>query len=60
MPEQVALVVGPTGATGGPIAAALARRPGWRVHGMCRHAPPDGAMIREQLNQYRDAKRLPL
>jgi len=24
MPEQVGLVIGPTGATGGPIAAALA------------------------------------
>lgn len=43
MPEQVALVVGPAGATGGPIAAALALHPGWRVSGMCRHAPPDGA-----------------
>jgi len=38
MPEQVALVIGPTGATGGPIAAALARR-GWRVYGMSRTAP---------------------
>jgi hypothetical protein len=53
MPEQVALVAGPTGATGGLIAAALPRHPGWRVYGMCRHAPPHGgiAMIREQLNQ---------
>ena len=39
MPEQVALVIGPTGATGGPIAAALARRSGWRVYGMSRTAP---------------------
>jgi nucleoside-diphosphate-sugar epimerase len=39
MPDQVALVIGPTGATGGPIAAALARRPGWRVYGMSRTAP---------------------
>ncbi|SHG65761.1 SDR family oxidoreductase [Bradyrhizobium erythrophlei] len=38
MPEHVALVIGPTGATGGPIAAALARR-GWRVYGMSRTAP---------------------
>jgi nucleoside-diphosphate-sugar epimerase len=39
MTEKVALVIGPTGATGGPIAAALARRPGWRVYGLSRHAP---------------------
>jgi nucleoside-diphosphate-sugar epimerase len=39
MPDQVALVIGPTGATGGPIAAALARRPEWRVYGMSRNAP---------------------
>lgn len=39
MPDQVALVIGPTGATGGPIAAALARRSGWRVYGMSRTAP---------------------
>jgi nucleoside-diphosphate-sugar epimerase len=39
MPEQLALVIGPTGATGGPIAAALARRTGWRVYGMSRNAP---------------------
>jgi nucleoside-diphosphate-sugar epimerase len=39
MPEQVALVIGPTGATGAPIAAALARRSGWRVYGMSRTAP---------------------
>ena len=39
MPDQVALVIGPTGATGGPIAAALARRLGWRVYGMSRTAP---------------------
>ena len=44
MPEQVVLVVGPTGATGGPIAAALPRHPGWRIHGMCRHAPPHGGL----------------
>jgi len=37
--DRVALVIGPTGATGGPIAAALARRPGWRVYGMSRTAP---------------------
>src|SRR5665811_2269888 len=39
MREKVALVIGPTGATGGPIAAALARRSGWRVYGMSRTAP---------------------
>jgi nucleoside-diphosphate-sugar epimerase len=39
MPERVALVIGPTGATGAPLAAALARRPGWRVYGMSRNAP---------------------
>src|SRR5512139_345056 len=39
MADQVALVIGPTGATGGPIAAALARRSGWRVYGMSRTAP---------------------
>jgi uncharacterized protein YbjT (DUF2867 family) len=39
MPDQVALVIGPTGATGGPIVAALARRSGWRVYGMSRNAP---------------------
>jgi nucleoside-diphosphate-sugar epimerase len=39
MPELTALVIGPTGATGGPIAAALARREGWRVYGMSRAAP---------------------
>src|ERR1700722_17152457 len=41
MPEHVALVIGPTGATGGPIAAALARR-GWRVYGIFRTAPSWG------------------
>jgi nucleoside-diphosphate-sugar epimerase len=39
MPERVALVIGPTGATGGPLATALARRSGWRVYGMSRTAP---------------------
>jgi nucleoside-diphosphate-sugar epimerase len=39
MPGQVALVIGSTGATGEPIAAALARRSGWRVYGMSRTAP---------------------
>src|SRR6202011_920243 len=39
MPDKIALVVGPTGATGGPIAAALARRSGWRVYGLSRTAP---------------------
>ena len=39
MPDKVALVIGPTGATGGPIAASLARRAGWRVYGMSRTAP---------------------
>ena len=39
MPDRVALVIGPTGATGGPIAAALARHRGWRVYGMSRIAP---------------------
>jgi nucleoside-diphosphate-sugar epimerase len=41
MPDRVALVIGPTGATGGPIAAALTRHAGWRVYGMSRTAPPD-------------------
>src|SRR5712672_1316936 len=40
MSDRVALVIGPTGATGGPIAAALARHQGWRVYGMSRSAPP--------------------
>jgi nucleoside-diphosphate-sugar epimerase len=39
MSDRVALVIGPTGATGGPIAAALARHQGWRVYGMSRSAP---------------------
>jgi nucleoside-diphosphate-sugar epimerase len=39
MSEQVALVIGPTGATGGPLAAALARHSGWRVYGMSRTVP---------------------
>ena len=39
MPDRVALVIGPTGATGGPIAAALARHAGWRVYGISRSAP---------------------
>jgi nucleoside-diphosphate-sugar epimerase len=39
MPDKIALVIGPTGATGGPIAAALARRSGWRIYGLSRHAP---------------------
>ena len=39
MPDRVALVIGPTGATGGPIAAALARHQGWRVYGMSRTTP---------------------
>ena len=43
MPDRVALVIGPTGATGGPIAAALARHSGWRVYGMSRTAPPGEA-----------------
>lgn len=43
MPDRVGLVIGPTGATGGPIAAALARRSGWRVYGMSRTAPPGQA-----------------
>jgi nucleoside-diphosphate-sugar epimerase len=43
MVDRVALVIGPTGATGGPIAAALARRSGWHVYGMSRTAPPAAA-----------------
>lgn len=43
MPDKVALVIGPTGATGGPIATALARRSGWRVYGMSRTPPPSEA-----------------
>ena len=41
MSDRIALVIGPTGATGGPIAAALARQAGWRVHGMSRTSPSD-------------------
>jgi nucleoside-diphosphate-sugar epimerase len=41
MPERVALVIGPTGAVGAPLAAALARHSGWRVYGMSRTAPLD-------------------
>jgi hypothetical protein len=58
MPEQVALVVGPTGATGGRSPRRCRVTPVWRVYGMCRHAPRAIAMIREQLGQHRDAKRL--
>ncbi|HEY3679865.1 MAG TPA: SDR family oxidoreductase [Bradyrhizobium sp.] len=43
MRDKIALVIGPTGATGGPIAAALSRRSGWRVYGMSRNAPSQGA-----------------
>jgi len=39
MSDRVALVIGPTGATGAPVAAALARHPDWRVYGMSRTAP---------------------
>jgi nucleoside-diphosphate-sugar epimerase len=41
MSDRTALVIGPTGATGAPIAAALARHAGWRVYGMSR-TPPAG------------------
>ncbi len=40
MSAQVALVIGPTGTTGGPLATALARRNDWRVYGLSRNAPP--------------------
>jgi nucleoside-diphosphate-sugar epimerase len=43
MVDRVALVIGPTGATGAPIAAALARRTGWRVYGLSRTAPSSQA-----------------
>jgi nucleoside-diphosphate-sugar epimerase len=43
MAGRVGLVIGATGATGAPIAAALARRAGWRVYGMSRNPPPAGA-----------------
>ena len=43
MSEKTALVVGPTGATGGPIVRALAERGGWRVYGMSRTRPQDEA-----------------
>ena len=43
MADRVSLVIGPTGATGAPIAAALARRSGWRVYGLSRTAPPADA-----------------
>jgi nucleoside-diphosphate-sugar epimerase len=43
MSDKVALVIGPTGATGAPIASALARRSGWRVYGMSRNAPSGNA-----------------
>jgi nucleoside-diphosphate-sugar epimerase len=39
MADRVAIVIGPTGATGSPIASAFARRPGWRVYGLSRAAP---------------------
>jgi nucleoside-diphosphate-sugar epimerase len=39
MPDKVALVVGPTGAIGGPITAALTRQSGWQVYGLSRHPP---------------------
>ncbi|MFG1348021.1 SDR family oxidoreductase [Xanthobacter autotrophicus DSM 431] len=35
-----ALVVGPTGAIGARLVAALARRDGWTIHGLSRTAPP--------------------
>jgi nucleoside-diphosphate-sugar epimerase len=40
MSKRVALVIGPTGAIGGPLAEALARRKDWRVYGMSRNPPP--------------------
>ncbi|HKH01422.1 MAG TPA: SDR family oxidoreductase [Bradyrhizobium sp.] len=43
MIDKVGLVIGATGATGAPIAAALARRTGWRVYGMSRTAPAGAA-----------------
>ena len=43
MADRVALVIGSTGATGAPIAAALARRTGWRVYGLSRTAPSRSA-----------------
>ena len=46
MADKIALVIGPTGATGAPIAAALARRSGWRVYGLSRHAPAGEAAFR--------------
>lgn len=39
MLERTALVVGATGATGGPIVAALQRQGGWRIYGMSRNPP---------------------
>jgi nucleoside-diphosphate-sugar epimerase len=39
MRERTALVVGPTGATGKPIVAALERQGGWRIYGMSRSPP---------------------
>ena len=39
MSSRVALVVGPTGATGKAIIAALARQGGWTVYGASRTAP---------------------
>ena len=39
MSPRVALVVGPTGATGKAIIAALARQGGWTVYGASRTAP---------------------
>ena len=43
MPDNVALVIGPTGAIGGPIAVALARRTNFRVYGLSRRKPPGEA-----------------
>ncbi len=42
MTNRVALVVGPSGAAGMPIVAALHRH-GWKVYGMSRSAPDPGA-----------------
>ena len=44
MTTGVALVIGPTGATGQAVVAALARQGGWTVYGASRAAPNAGAL----------------
>lgn len=41
--DRTALVVGPTGAVGKAVVAALGRAGGWHVHGLSRRPPAGGA-----------------